>query len=706
MDIKNIALVRATNIIPFDGIVHPISEVAYLKKERGTAFAYAMNDLLKKLSKINIEGYWTKTEDEQMEMDRRNKEVLEGYLPYNSDYNSMVLWSLNGLVPDDMNNTFSNKTCAVIESLEDQIDSSEIISLVPTDTAIKGNVKLSKQAIILISKDRYESLSQEEKEQLDSSDLTVQTFDTDLQGAVGTVLEESKRYTSEKLSLTRANKGYYESETSEDLKATIQDVAQEHNIAQVLHWNVLTGQNDELEKLSSVKDEFKNHTTVVECYQSTFLQYLFSKLAIDKNVCVNMLSYKESPVYAKALCGEIERIGIDEYKAVIDQYNHLLETLKQQGKLPTPEQIVAATKANRDYTLNSLIEESEKNIEENKENTKMNEYLKKLQEKYGYNKELTEALGKIVPAFVEHFGQENEQLILDAISSCEIHMQQEKEDLNKFIAGYFPNKNIGSVPSNIIAFYDSMPILTDEGVSSKRIIYLRNSDLKNDRVITTLVHEMGHLIKSFKNEFSIENGQIVQRSGISRAIINRDEETGEYSSGEEFDSGIEEAINCYDEEKIMNIILGREFTKVSYFYHLNEAINPLLENKELMEAFRKAQLQGTNEHIRLIGNEDFERLSKNCEEIYIPLIQPIKAMQLMGGVKGIKERQQQAKADMIKYGEEFKNKLKQNFSIKQIAQLDKTVSPEKRKEGMNTLKKETYDNTREEMGENGDDPRI
>ena len=33
MDIKNIAIVRATNIIPFDGVVRPISEIPYLKKE-------------------------------------------------------------------------------------------------------------------------------------------------------------------------------------------------------------------------------------------------------------------------------------------------------------------------------------------------------------------------------------------------------------------------------------------------------------------------------------------------------------------------------------------------------------------------------------------------------------------------------------------------------------------------------------------------
>lgn len=104
MNIKNIALVRATNIIPFEGIVHPLSEVPYLKKENGTAFSFAMFDLLKeqgKMKKID----WTKL-DELSEIDKENNRILREYMPYNSDYNSMVLWSLNGLVPDDTNNIF------------------------------------------------------------------------------------------------------------------------------------------------------------------------------------------------------------------------------------------------------------------------------------------------------------------------------------------------------------------------------------------------------------------------------------------------------------------------------------------------------------------------------------------------------------------------------------------------------------------------
>ena len=365
LDIKNIALVRATNIIPFDGIVYPISEAPYLKHQRGTAFAYGINDLLRKNSKINEEGYWTKSEEERKEMDRQNHEILEQYLPYNSDYNSMVLWSLNGLVPDDMNNTFSSKSCAIIESLEEQIHNSEIVSPVPTDTAIKGNVKLSNQAIILINQERYDSLSEKEKKQLESLEQTVQVFDGELQQAVNDSLENSEKYTAEKLSLTRSDQGYIESNTKDELIQTIHTIAEDNNIAQVLHWNVLTGQNDELDKLKSVKDEFKNGVRVSECYQKTFFTYLFSKLDIDKEVCGNIMRYMESPVYIQELMDEIEKNGIDQYKEVVTKYNNVLEILREKGQLPTPEQIVDFVKENKNFTLNSLIDEVEMNKQHN-----------------------------------------------------------------------------------------------------------------------------------------------------------------------------------------------------------------------------------------------------------------------------------------------------------------------------------------------------
>lgn len=356
MDIKNIALVRATNVIPVDGVVRPISEVPYLRKEKGTEFSFAMYDLLKKnglLRKID----WTKLE-EISEIDRENNEILNQYMPYNSDYNSMVLWSLNGLVPDDMNNTFSNKTCAIIEGLAEQIDQSEIVSLIPTDTAIKGNINLSNKATILINKEKYELLSQEQKEQMAKLNINITIFEGDLKKAVDKELVREDRYTAETLSLRREDNGYIKSDTSNEIIKTVHDVANEKNIAQVLHWNVITGQNDELDKLVNVKDEFENSLLVSDFYKKTFMRYLFSKMDIDNKVKEDALYSPESSQYMQALCDEINRMGLDRYKLLVDEYNEALESLRKKEKLLTPQEIVNSAREKKTIDLVSMIEEN------------------------------------------------------------------------------------------------------------------------------------------------------------------------------------------------------------------------------------------------------------------------------------------------------------------------------------------------------------
>lgn len=354
MDIKNIALVRATNVIPVDGVVRPISAVPYLRKEKDTEFSTSMRDLLRRKGLLK-EVDWTKP-DEINKISKENTKTLEQYVPYNSDYNSMVLWSLNGLVPDDMNNTFSDKTCAIIDGLAEQIEQSEMVSLVPTDTAIKGNVNLSNKATILIDKDRYETLSLEEKDKLAKLNLNVTIFQGNLKEAVNEALIREGRYTAETLSLPREDDGYIKSDTSDEVRRTIRDVANERNIAQVLHWSVITGQNDELDKLENVKDDFENGCIVKDFYKRAFFEYLFSKMNIDNGTKEYALYFPDSSKYMEDLCDEIGRIGIDKYKSLVDEYNKSLEQLRETGKLPTPQQIVNSARENKKIDLVSMIE--------------------------------------------------------------------------------------------------------------------------------------------------------------------------------------------------------------------------------------------------------------------------------------------------------------------------------------------------------------
>jgi len=166
MDIHNIAMVRATNAIPFDGKVHPVKDTTFIKKENSTPFQGEFFSLLRRKGVLHPID-WETPEEERITVEEKNKQIVAEYMPYTSMYNSMVLWSLNGLVPDDAFNKFSQKTCAIVDGLEEQVEQSEIISIMPTDTALKETVTLSKNATLLIAKQRYEQLSQQQKEQLE-----------------------------------------------------------------------------------------------------------------------------------------------------------------------------------------------------------------------------------------------------------------------------------------------------------------------------------------------------------------------------------------------------------------------------------------------------------------------------------------------------------------------------------------------------------
>lgn len=336
MDVNNIALVRATNIIPFDGVVRPISEVPYIKKNTSTQFSFAISDLLRRVGVIPPVSFKITKED----MEKRQR-ILEEYIPYISDYNSMVLWAINGLVPDDgengfANNTFSNKKCAIIDGLAEQLQLSNVVSLVPTDTAIRGNVKLSSSAIILIEQSEYEALSDEQKNQL--TKLNIKTFSGDLRQAVEQTLLETGRYIPERPTLSRSDGGYKKSDTSEELKSTINSVAKENNILQLYHFNILI--NGHKENLGELANEFDNINIVNTYFQQQFFDFLSKRMNIENRLATNLHRHPNIDFYLKQLCQEIEKYGIENYKKLVDEYNQGLENLKNAGKLPTPQQVV------------------------------------------------------------------------------------------------------------------------------------------------------------------------------------------------------------------------------------------------------------------------------------------------------------------------------------------------------------------------------
>lgn len=341
MDMESIALVRATNIIPKEGIIKPISNDYYLEKNTNNLLANKMSDLLKELkiippidySKITLDGYFE-------QMAKLANTILKEYIPFTSNYNSCVLFSLNGICPDDSehgfeNNIFSNKSCGIIEPLKYHIN--EVISLVPTDTAIKGNVYLSKDAIILIKEDVYNLLTDMEKEQLNNLSLKIKIFNSSLSEAIEKELL-AQGFAAETLTLTRPLEGYKPTESSKSLLKTIKDVATNYDIPQVLYFNLLT-QEHHNSRLKDMDKEIDKSLIVQNYYLRIFLEKLLPFLGL-KNELDNLMYNLDNPNLYQKIIDKIKLIGIEQCKLFLDNYNHDLRLAKDNKMLLTPEEII------------------------------------------------------------------------------------------------------------------------------------------------------------------------------------------------------------------------------------------------------------------------------------------------------------------------------------------------------------------------------
>lgn len=359
MGSSNLAIVRVLSDkykVPTDGKITPISEVPYLCYENKTPFYFEMRNILRRKGLLG-------SFDNPMS-EKEIEETMLQYMPYSSSYNSMTLWTINGIVPDDNYAQFSKKTCAVIDDLQGQLEQSKIVSMVPTDLAIHGSTQVTDSATIVIKKDRYDELSVEDKQLLTESFSKIKIFEGDISEAVNEELVNSSRYTAETLSLDREDRGYKKSPTSDEVIENIAKIAKERNIPQVLHLKVITGEHDEVGKLDEFKEDMSKMYMVKTYYKQAFFEYMFSKMDIDDNVKAMSMFVPDSDTYMEQLCEEIGRIGINQYKEVLNRYNKSLEILRRDGILPTPQQIVDSISQDKKIKLVQLVEGVDKQIEE------------------------------------------------------------------------------------------------------------------------------------------------------------------------------------------------------------------------------------------------------------------------------------------------------------------------------------------------------
>lgn len=256
-------------------------------------------------------------------------------------------------------------------------------------------------------------------------------------------------------------------------------------------------------------------------------------------------------------------------------------------------------------------------------------FFDELKNKYNYSEKTLKALAKIIPCIISYYGEEYEYIILEAILNTEIINCNSKQTISKVLNERTLTKKIGdSYLGNIdlkraeSIYMPNVKIVYNENINSYEID-------KIDRIIATshtfnydspkglevLTHAICHLVKSYKDEITINENMITIRNGLSyeeRKIKYGDEITLEFNN--EFGKGLEEGFNIFDTEMIVSMVLGDTYKCYDYDSIYTIAV-VLKEKYNLIKEINYSEMSGDIEEFRKVyGKDSTKNLSKICDD--------------------------------------------------------------------------------------------
>ena len=248
----------------------------------------------------------------------------------------------------------------------------------------------------------------------------------------------------------------------------------------------------------------------------------------------------------------------------------------------------------------------------------MKDYLDALKEKYNYSDELINVLATILPAFVNHFGDKHATTIYEAVFNSEIKVGSISE-YEPYYREYFDNEENYPYNPGGVGVHQSYARVKDGQLIAKHGVYIFNIDnstevFKKESTMLALIHELGHLVKSYKREF-IQDDVIVQRRGFVIDVCDFD---GKDLSDENFESfvGMEEIFNSYDEIAIFEKAFGYVpedslgYGGVGYFVY------DLMSIPEVKEKIVDHQFTGDESWKELIGKDIADKIIEDITMIF------------------------------------------------------------------------------------------
>lgn len=250
----------------------------------------------------------------------------------------------------------------------------------------------------------------------------------------------------------------------------------------------------------------------------------------------------------------------------------------------------------------------------------INDFITSLKNKYNYSDEMVSLLQKTIPALITYYGEDKKNIIYGALNDCEIHIQKENENAEEYLNQYFGTDKKWDIPFLGGAFQDTELFVKDNRVHSKSIIFIKTEflrrykpfDFGDDEKVSSIIHELCHAIKGY-GRIKVENGQVITQTGLMTDIHPYNPNTNSFEDAISSNTGLEEALNSYDEAEIMSIITGvpHEF---GAYKGMTQIARMLMEHKELADVIKRCQFNGSDEWKEFLGKENADLLIQNFED--------------------------------------------------------------------------------------------
>lgn len=255
-------------------------------------------------------------------------------------------------------------------------------------------------------------------------------------------------------------------------------------------------------------------------------------------------------------------------------------------------------------------------------------YIDKLIEKYNYDSKTINALSKIVPALTDYYGEEYEEIILNAIYNCKIipcnsyqtisKIEKEKE-LTKHqkinsITEMNLKRNDSRYISDVQISYNTLTNTFNIEETSRTIVTAHTFNYDSPKGLEVLTYALCKLVKSYHNEYEIKENKLIKKTGLltEEMRIIKEKENIYLVTEKETGTGLEEGLTIYDTEQIVSMVLKDKYK--CYDYDSVYTVAQILKEKfNLLDKINQIEIMKEEKELKKLCDDEND-LKTYCDE--------------------------------------------------------------------------------------------